>query len=164
MIEQLDEDGDRDDGALVGVLLAGALDVARVIADGAVFDCSRHDGVQEPVGLRHRDWPERACLTGSCAEAFFAPAPDRSFVDLAEVYAAEGGLQVVLQQPAVELLGARALPPAGRLAAGFSGADVVACGVLGQARIDLLPDVVQVITLAQDRDDSQGLPPPAGGD
>jgi hypothetical protein len=55
-------------------------------------------------------------------------------------------------------------PPAARgLAAGFAGLDVVTGRVLCRAAVDLLPDVVQVITLAQGRDDCQGLPPQAGG-
>ena len=41
---------------------------------------------------------------------------------------------------------------AGRLSAGFAGLDVVAGRVLGRAAVDLLPDVVKVIALAQGRD------------
>jgi hypothetical protein len=48
--------------------------------------------------------------------------------------------------------GTRAPPVAGRLTAGLAGLDVIAGRVLGRAAVDLLPDVVQVIALAQRRD------------
>jgi hypothetical protein len=51
---------------------------------------------------------------------------------------------------------AGAPPAAGGLAAGLGGLDVLAGGVLRRASVDLFPNVVQVITLAQGRDDSQG--------
>ena len=59
-----------------------------------------------------------------------------------------------------EGLGAGAPPAAGRLAAGFAGLDVVAGRVLGRAAVDLLPDVVKVVALAQRRDDGHRLIPP----
>ena len=55
---------------------------------------------------------------------------------------------------------AGAPPAAGRLAAAFAGLDVVAGRVLGRAAVDLLPDVVKVVTLAQRRDDRHRLIPP----
>jgi hypothetical protein len=48
---------------------------------------------------------------------------------------------------------AGAPPAAGRLAAGLAGLDVIAGRVLGRAAVDLFPYVVQVVTLAQRRDD-----------
>ena len=63
-----------------------------------------------------------------------------------------------------EGFGAGAPPAAGRLAAAFAGLDVVAGRVLGRAAVDLLPDVVKVVALAQRRDDRHRLiPPPAEG-
>ena len=62
-----------------------------------------------------------------------------------------------------ERLRARAPPAAGRLSPALAGLDVIPGRVLGRASVDLLPDVVQVITLAQGRDDCQGLLPAAGG-
>ena len=54
-----------------------------------------------------------------------------------------------------ERLGAGAPPAAGRLSAALAGLDVVAGRVLGRAAVDLLPDVVKVIALAQGRDNRQ---------
>jgi hypothetical protein len=62
VVEQLDESRDRNQGAFVGVLLAGALDVARIAADEPVFDSGCHDGVQQPVGLGDGDRTERPRL------------------------------------------------------------------------------------------------------
>ena len=59
-----------------------------------------------------------------------------------------------------EGLGAGAPPAAGRLSAAFAGLDVVAGRVLGRAAVDLLPDVVKVVALAQRRDDRHRLIPP----
>ena len=51
-----------------------------------------------------------------------------------------------------ERLGAGAPPPAGWLFPAFAGLDVVAGRVLGRAAVNLFPDVVKVIALAQRRD------------
>jgi len=48
--------------------------------------------------------------------------------------------------------GAGAPPAAGRLPSGFAGLDVIAGRVLDRAAVDLLPDVVKVVALAQRRD------------
>ena len=56
-----------------------------------------------------------------------------------------------------EGLGAGAPPAAGRLSAGLAGLDVVAGRVLGRAAVDVLPDVVKVVALAQGRDNRQRL-------
>jgi len=56
-----------------------------------------------------------------------------------------------------ERLRAGAPPAAGRLPAAFAGLDVVAGRVLGRAAVDLLPDVIKVVTLAQRRDDRHRL-------
>src|ERR1700749_3594337 len=53
--------------------------------------------------------------------------------------------------------GARTPPAAGRFSPGLAGLDVVAGRVLGRAAVDLLPDVVKVIALAQGCDNRQGL-------
>jgi hypothetical protein len=54
--------------------------------------------------------------------------------------------------------GAGAPPAAGTLTAGLAGLDVVAGCVLGRAAVDLLPDVVKVIALAQGRHDRHYAP------
>ena len=56
-----------------------------------------------------------------------------------------------------ERLGARAPPAARRLSAGLAGLEVVPGRVLDRAAVDLLPDVVQVIALAQGRDNRHRL-------
>src|SRR4249919_1508988 len=53
--------------------------------------------------------------------------------------------------------GAGAPPATGWLAAGLAGLDVIAGRVLGRSAVDLLPDVVKVVSLAQRRDNRQGL-------
>ena len=53
--------------------------------------------------------------------------------------------------------GAGAPPAAGRLSAGLAGLDAIPGRVLGRAAVDLLPDVVKVIALAQGCDNRQGL-------
>ena len=56
-------------------------------------------------------------------------------------------------------------PPAARgLTALLARLDVIAGRVQGQGRVDLLPDVVQVVALAQRADDSQRLTPPRKAD
>jgi hypothetical protein len=54
-----------------------------------------------------------------------------------------------------ERLSARASPAARRLSPGLAGLDVIPGRVLGQGGVDLLPDVVQVVALAQGRDNGQ---------
>jgi hypothetical protein len=56
-----------------------------------------------------------------------------------------------------ERSGAGAPPAAGWLSPGLAGLDVIAGRVLGGTAIDLLPDVVKVIALAQGCDNRQGL-------
>ena len=56
--------------------------------------------------------------------------------------------------------GAGTPPAAGRLAAALAGLDVVAGRILGRAAVDLLPDVVKVVALAQRRDNGHRLNPP----
>jgi hypothetical protein len=51
-----------------------------------------------------------------------------------------------------ECFRAGAPPAAGRLSSALAGLDVVAGGVLGRAAVDVLPDVVKVVALAQGRD------------
>ena len=48
--------------------------------------------------------------------------------------------------------GAWAPPATGRFSAGLAGLDVIAGRVLYRATVDLLPDVLQVVALAQGRD------------
>ena len=62
-----------------------------------------------------------------------------------------------------ERLSGGAPPPSRRLAALLARLDVIIGWVQGQGRVDLLPDVVQVVALAQRADNSQRLPPPGGG-
>ena len=54
--------------------------------------------------------------------------------------------------------GAGAPPAAGRLPAGLAGLDVIPGRVLGWAAVDLLPDVVKVVALAQGRHDRHYAP------
>jgi hypothetical protein len=51
-----------------------------------------------------------------------------------------------------ERLGAGSPPAAGWFSPGLAGLDVVAGRVLGRAAVNVLPDVVKVIALAQRRD------------
>jgi hypothetical protein len=69
----------------------------------------------------------------------------------------------LLARGEAERLCAGAPPTARGLAAVFGWIDVIGGRVLCQGRVYLLPDVVQVVALAQSADDCQGLPPPAGG-
>jgi hypothetical protein len=59
-----------------------------------------------------------------------------------------------------EGLGTGAPPAAGRLSAALAGLDVIAGRVFGRAAVDLLPDVVKVVALAQRRDNRHRLIPP----
>ena len=59
-----------------------------------------------------------------------------------------------------ERLRGGAPPAAGRLAALLARVDVVGGRVHRQGRVDLLPDVVKVVALAQRADNCQRLPPP----
>jgi enoyl-CoA hydratase/carnithine racemase len=76
---------------------------------------------------------------------------------------AEGGIQVIrlaldgLARLEAERPGAGAPPASRQLSPGLASLDVVAGRVLGRAAIDLFPDVVKVIALAQHRDNRQGL-------
>ena len=54
---------------------------------------------------------------------------------------------------------ARAPPPAGRLSPALTGLDVIPGRILRRAAIDLRPDVVQVVALAQRRDNRHRLIP-----
>jgi hypothetical protein len=54
-----------------------------------------------------------------------------------------------------ERLRGRAPPTAGRLTALLAGLDVITGRVLSEARVNLLPDVVQVVALAQGPDNRQ---------
>jgi hypothetical protein len=56
-----------------------------------------------------------------------------------------------------EGLCARAPPAAGRLTPGLAGLEVIPGPLLDQASVDLRPDVIQVITLAQGRNNCQAL-------
>jgi hypothetical protein len=56
-------------------------------------------------------------------------------------------------------------PPAARgLPALLARLDVITGRVQGQGWVDLLPHIIQVITLAQRADNGQRLPPPSGAD
>ena len=58
-----------------------------------------------------------------------------------------------------EGFGAGAPPAAGRLSPALAGLDVIAGRVLSRAAVDVLPDVVKVVPLAQRRDDRHRLIP-----
>jgi len=90
------------------------------------------------------------------------PAPTGWLAELRTV----GGLvlpeQQVVRFPLNQLaglkaegLGAGAPPAAGRLATRFAGLDVVPGRVLDRALVDLLPDVIKVVALAQGSDNGQ---------
>jgi hypothetical protein len=70
LVEQLDQGLDRNHRPLGRILLADALDPARVTADQPVFDGRIHDRVQQPVRLGHRDRPERPSPARPRIEAF----------------------------------------------------------------------------------------------
>jgi hypothetical protein len=55
--------------------------------------------------------------------------------------------------------GAGAPPAAGRLSPALAGLEVIAGRILGRTAVDLLPDVVQVVPLAQGRDNRHRLIP-----
>jgi hypothetical protein len=74
------------------------------------------------------------------------------------VLAEQQVIRLPLDYPALleaDCLRARTPPSAGRLAAGLAGLDVIPGRVLGGAAVDLLPDVVKFVALAQGRDNGQ---------
>ena len=64
-----------------------------------------------------------------------------------------------LTVPEAERFGARSPPAARRLSPALASLDVIAGRVLGRAAVHVLPDVVQVVALAQGRDNRQRLIP-----
>jgi hypothetical protein len=166
-----------DQGGPVGVavVFSGLACEAGVLTEGGVED---RDG----LGQRDGQVEEQRALTGIFdglgAEFAFAlgggvrlsgqqlrvkirglPAAIRGPAELGAV----GGFALAEQQvirfaldrlPGIEPKGLRAgaPPPAGRFSPALAGLDVVTGRVLGRAAVDLLPDVVKVIALAQRRD------------
>ena len=167
--------GDQGGPVRIAVLVAGLAGQAGVLAEGGVEDRDR-------LGQRQGQVEEQRALPGLLdglgAQLALAlgggvrlggqqlrvhvggfPAVVRGPAQLGAV----GGLALAEQQVIrfaldplagleAERLRAGAPPAAGRLSPALAGLDVVAGRVLGRAAVDLLPDVVQVIALAQRRD------------
>ena len=174
---------DQGGPVLIAVLVAGLSGEAGVLAEGGVED---RDG----LGERQGQVEEQGALPGlpGSFDAEFVLAAgggvrlgsQQAGVQVGGFAAAVGGLaqlgavgsfalteeQVIglaldpLADLQAERLGAGAPPAAGRLSSGFAGLDVVAGRVFGRAAVDLLPDVVKVVALAQRRDDGHRLIPP----
>jgi hypothetical protein len=95
---------------------------------------------------------ERGIQVGGFAAAVRGPAQRGAVrgLSLAEEQVIGFALDpLALLEP--ERSGAGAPPAARRLSAAFAGLEVIAGLVLGRAAVDLLPDVVQVVALAQGR-------------
>ena len=172
--------GDQGGPVRVAFRVAGLAGQAGVLAEGGVEDRDR-------LGQRDRQVEEQRALPGLLdglgAELALAlgggvrlggqqlrvqvrglPAAARAPAELGAV----GGLSLAEQQIVrfaldglagleAERSGAGAPPAAGRFSPGLAGLDVVAGRVLGRAAVDLLPDVVKVIALAQGCDNRQRL-------
>ncbi len=168
---------------LISCLVAGLTGQPGVLAQGGVKD---RDG----LGQRNRQVKEERALPGLTggldAELVLAsgggvrlggqqPGVQAGGFAAAVWWLAErgtvGGLSFAEQQlvgftldPVAGLKaegpGAGTPPAAGRLASALAGLDVVAGRVLSRAVVDLLPDVVKVVALAQRRDDRHRLIPP----
>ena len=174
--------GDQGRPVLVPRRVAGLAGQAGVLAQGGVEDRDRlgqrHRQVEEQralPGLLGRLDPELALAVGGgvrlggqqlrvqvggLAAAVWRPAQRGAVGGLA--LAEQQVIRLALDHLArleAESFGARAPPAAGRLSPAFAGLDVVAGRVLGRAAVDLLPDVVQVVPLAQRRDDRHRLIP-----
>ena len=101
---------------------------------------------------------QRGVQVGGFAAAVGGPAQRRSVGGLALAEEQVVGLALdPLALLEAEGLGAWAPPAAGRLSSALTGLDVIAGRILGRAAIHLLPDVVQVVALAQGRDNRQLL-------
>jgi len=172
--------GDQGGPVLITVFVAGLAGQAGVLAEGGVED---RDG----LGQRDRQVEEQRALpglpggfdpqlmlapgggvrlggqqlrvqVGGLAAAIGRPAQRGAVGSLA--LAEEQVVRLALDPLAgleAERFRAGAPPAARRLSSAFTGLDVVAGRVLGRAAVDLLPDVLKVIALAQRRDDRHRL-------
>ena len=167
--------GDQGGPVLVAVLVAGLAGQAGVLAQGGVEERDRLGQRQGQVeeegtlaGLLDRLGPQFAFAFGGRVRLGREqqrvhvggfPAVIRVSAELGAV----GRLALAEQQvirlalnPLARLepegFRAGAPPPAGWFSPALAGLDVVAGRVLGRAAVDLLPDVVKVIALAQRRD------------
>ena len=166
--------GDQGGPVRIAFFVAGLAGQAGVLAEGGVEDRDR-------LGQRDRQVEEQGALPGLLGGfgAQFALAfgggvrlggqqrgvQVGGFAAVARGPAQRGavrGLALAEQQVVrlaldslagleAERLGAGSPPAAGRLSPAFAGLDVIAGRVLGRAAVDLLPDVVKVIALAQRR-------------
>jgi hypothetical protein len=174
--------GDQGGPVLVALLVSCLAGQAGVLAEGGVED---RDG----LGQRQGQVEKERTLPGlpGCLDPQFALASgggvrlggQQAGVQVGGLAAAAGrpaqrdavgGLALAEQQIvrcALDLLAilqaqgpsSGTPPPAGRLSPALAGLDVVAGRVLGGAAVDLLPDVVKVVALAQGRDNRHRLIP-----
>ena len=172
--------GDQGGPVRVAVPVAGLAGQAGVLAQGGAEDRDR-------LGQRQGQVEEQRALTGLLdrfgAEFAFAVGcgvrlgGQQQLVDVGGFAAGIGvptelgavrGLALAEQQVIrlaldplagleAEHFRARAPPPARRLSPALAGLDVIAGRVHGRTAVHLLPDVLQVIALAQRRDNRQGL-------
>ena len=172
--------GDQGGPVLVAFAVAGLAGQAGVLAEGGVEDRDglgqRHGQVEEEgalAGLLGGFDPEFALAVGGGVR-FGGQQPGVHVRDLPAAVrrpaqrGAVGGLALAEEQVVgsaldrlavleAEGFGAWAPPAAGWLPAGLAGLDVIAGCVLDRAAVDLLPDVVKVVALAQGRDNRQRL-------
>ncbi len=170
--------GDQGGPVLIAVFVARLAGQAGVLAQGGVENRDR-------VGQRQGQVEEQRALPGLLdglgAEFAFAVGGGVRLGGQ-QLGVQVGGLAAVTRRPAergavgclslaeqqivrfaldglagleAERSGAGSPPAAGWFSPGLAGLDVVASRVLGRAAVDLLPDVVKVIALAQRRDNRQ---------
>jgi hypothetical protein len=172
--------GDQGGPVLVAVLVAGLAGQAGVLAQGGMEDRDRLGQRQGQVeeegtlpGLLDSLGPQLALALGGGIRL----GSQQQLVDLGDFAPtirapaeldAVGSLALAEQQVirfALDPLagieakrsGAGAPPASGWLSPGLAGLDVIAGRILDRTAVHLLPDVLQVIALAQRRDNSQGL-------
>ena len=174
--------GDQGGPVLVALPVAGLAGQAGVLAQGGVEDRDRLGQRQGQVeeqralpGLADGFGPQFALALGGSVrfggqQLSIQVGGFTAAVRRPAQRGAIGGLALAEQQIvrlALDRLarleaegpGAGAPPAARRLPAALAGLDVIPGRILGRATVDMLPDVVQVITLAQGRDNRQRLTP-----
>ena len=172
--------GDQRGPVLVALVVSGLAGQAGVLAEGGVEDrdgLGQRDGQVEEQGALpglpggfdpqlvlasgggvRLGGQQAGVQVGGFAAAIGGPAQRGAVGGLA--LAEEQVVRVAFDPLAgleAEGFRAGAPPAAGRLAAALAGLDVVAGLVFGRAAVDLRPDVVKVVSLAQRRDDRHRL-------